>query len=256
MRYDPIIRDMTWSYSRLTTFENCPYEWLQHYILSLYEEPNFYAQYGILMHDIFKKFYSAELTKDELIPCFFSHFLQEVTVPPPSAKVRTEYFTQGRQYLKTLQPLGREVVEVENKAEFVFASHQFVGFLDLFSCDASGRLYLTDHKSRVLKPRSARKKPTLSDRELDKYFRQLYVYSAAVKQKYGAYPDYLEFHCFRSGLWITEPFDYERYVEVEAWAEKLIEDICTSDAWPANVDYWYCKKLCGFSYDCEYLDLL
>lgn len=256
MRYDPIIRDMTWSYSRLTTFENCPYEWLQHYILSVEEQPNFYAQYGSLMHDIFKLFYSSEISANELLPYYFSHFLQDITAPPPSPKIKNDYFSQGKQYLKTLQPLGREVVEVENKAEFIFASNKFVGFLDLLSRDDSGKLYLTDHKSRILKPRSSRKKPTLSDKELDKYFRQLYVYSAAVKQKYGAYPDYLEFHCFRSGLWITEPFDYERYAEVEAWAEKLIDTVTTSENWPAFLDFWYCKKLCGFAYDCEYIDLL
>ena len=122
--------------------------------------------------------------------------------------------------------------------------------------DEHGKLYITDHKSRALKPRSNRKKPTLGDIELDKYLRQLYIYASAVYQMYGRYPDYLEFNCFRTGTWICEPFKEERLDEVEVWATKLIDEITATNDWHANLDFWFCKQLCDVATECEYEEFL
>ena len=161
---------------------------------------------------------------------------------------------QGRQYLKTLSFPARKILKVEDEMRFEFAGHPFIGFLDVLSEDDSGKLYITDHKSRALKPHSHRVKPTQSDRELDQYLRQLYIYASAVSQLYGRYPDFLEFNCFRTRTWICEPVQYERMVEVEAWAARLIEKITATDDWYANFSFWFCKHLCDVQADCEYFD--
>lgn len=256
MRYDLTIEAMEWSYSRLSAFEDCPYLWFQRYICEIPGQSKFFAQYGSLMHSILQQYLTGALRKDELVSYFLSHFVTDISDKAPSHKLHMNYLEQGRQYLKTLSFPARKVIKVEDKMMFQFAGHPFIGFLDLLSEDEHGKLYITDHKSRALKPRSNRKKPTLGDIELDKYLRQLYIYASAVYQMYGRYPDYLEFNCFRTGTWICEPFKEERLDEVEVWATKLIDEITATNDWHANLDFWFCKQLCDVATECEYEEFL
>ena len=92
--------------------------------------------------------------------------------------------------------------------------------------------------------------------ELDKYQRQLYVYASAVNQLYGRHPDFIEFNCFRTGTWISEPFQYERLLDTESWATRLINKITATDDWYANLDFWFCKQLCDVATECEYEEFL
>lgn len=253
MRYDLLIDDMTWSYSRLTAYEDCPYLWLKKYIPPVSEsQSKFFAEFGSLIHSCLQKYLRGEISKAELPSYYLSHFQTDVTGPAPSEKIYLSYLEQGRQYFKTLSFPARKILKVEDKLQFQFAGHPFIGFLDVLSEDSDGRLYITDHKSRALKPRSKRAKPTLSDLELDQYQRQLYLYAHAVHQLYGRYPDVLEFNCYRTGEWIAEPFRPERLREVESWASNLIEKITCTEKWTANPDYWFCTHLCDCSADCEY----
>ena len=258
MRYDLSIEPMEWSYSRLTAFEDCPYMWLMRYILqdeySIVPQSKFFAQYGSLMHSILQQYLTGVLPQKSLVAYYVSHFISDITEKAPSRKIYLDYLEQGRQYLKTLSFPARKILKVEDEMRFEFAGHPVIGLLDVRSEDDSGKLYITDHKSRALKPRSHRVKPTQSDRELDQYLRQLYIYASAVSQLYGRYPDFLEFNCFRTRTWICEPFQYERMVEVEAWAARLIEKITATDDWYANFSFWFCKHLCDVQADCEYFD--
>lgn len=208
------------------------------------------------MHSIMQQYLTGVLTKNELVPYYLTHFLTEITGKAPTQKIYQSYLEQGRQYLKTLSFPARKILKVEDEMHFEFAGHPFTGFLDLMSEDEDGKLYITDHKSRALKPRSNRSKPTQSDVELDKYLRQLYIYAHAVHSLYGRYPDYLEFNCFRTNTWICEPFSIERMQEVEEWARDLIDRITSESKWNANLEFWFCKHLCDVAEECEYEDLL
>lgn len=208
------------------------------------------------MHSIMQQYLTGVLTKNELVPYYLTHFLTEITGKAPTQKIYQSYLEQGRQYLKTLSFPARKILKVEDEMHFEFAGHPFTGFLDLMSEDEDGKLYITDHKSRALKPRSNRSKPTQSDVELDKYLRQLYIYAHAVHSLYGRYPDYLEFNCFRTNTWICEPFSIERMQEVEKWARDLIDRITSESKWNAHLEFWFCKHLCDVAEECEYEDLL
>lgn len=208
------------------------------------------------MHSIMQQYLTGVLTKNELVPYYLTHFLTEITGKAPTQKIYQSYLEQGRQYLKTLSFPARKILKVEDEMHFEFAGHPFTGFLDLMSEDEDGKLYITDHKSRALKPRSNRSKPTQSDVELDKYLRQLYIYAHAVHSLYGRYPDYLEFNCFRTNTWICEPFSIERMQEVEEWARDLIDRITSESKWNAHLEFWFCKHLCDVAEECEYEDLL
>ena len=113
---------MIWSYSRVKTFEDCPYKWYLKYILYPEETGKklFFANYGKLMHDILAQYYtkalSGEEAQDEYLRLFKSHVL---CGRPPNAKVLENYFISGLNYLQNIQPIGSgNILCVEKKIEF------------------------------------------------------------------------------------------------------------------------------------------
>ena len=242
---------MTWSYSRITTFEDCPYKWFLTYIHGGIEKKTpFFAEYGSFMHTILQMYFSGDLRRKELSTFYVMNFKQNIRSSAPNQKIYRSYFEQGFQYLDSISFPRRSILGVEKRVNFKFAGRPFTGFIDVVSDD--GSLIITDHKSRTLKPRSGRKKPTKTDLELDDYFRQLYVYSAAIREQFGKYPDFLEFNCFRSQTLIREPFEQKQFERVESWASQQIDKIVSNDYWGANPDYWRCNYLCDICADCEY----
>ncbi len=247
---------MTWSYSRLTSFESCPYGWFLSYLykdengLPLKRESGFFAEFGSFMHLIHQLYLQRILQAGELSMFYIQHFASNVRSRPPSTKVYTSYFSQGLSYFDSFSFPSRKIIGVEDNISFTFAGKPWTGFVDLIS-EEDGKLIITDHKSRDLKPRSNRQKPTKQDQELDEYLRQLYVYAAAAKERYGNYPDILEFNCFRSKVMIREPFRFEVLQDVEAWAADQIEKITTNQEWKATPDFWRCNHLCDVCNACE-----
>ena len=205
------------------------------------------------MHLILQMYLGGILRKRDLSTFYILHFKNNVKSKAPTLKIYQKYFEQGFQYLDKFCFPEREILGVEEKLFFNVAKKPFVGYIDVISND--GGLIITDHKSRILKPRSNRKKPTKHDEELDAYFKQLYLYSVAIKDKYGKYPDFLEFNCFRSQAIIREPFDIERLHSVEEWAGNKIEQITSNEEWVARPDYWRCNYLCDVCSECEYKNI-
>jgi len=247
---------MVWSYSRLSSFSDCPYKWFLTYLYrengkQLNKKSGFFAEYGTFIHSILQMYLSGVLRKEDLSTYYLLNFRKNVKSKAPNVTIYKNYFDQGFQYLDTVVFPTRKILGVEDEVYFEFAGKPFRGFIDV-ETEEDGKLIVTDHKSRALKPRSTRSKPTKSDLELDGYLRQLYVYSAAIKQKYGKFPDILEFNCFRPQIMIQEPFKLKRYHQVEDWACSEIETITKNDSWHAAPQYWRCNYLCDVCADCEY----
>ena len=213
VNYGPLIDDMTWSYSRLKSFETCPYGWYLRYIRKFPSDENrFYASYGKFMHQLLEAYYRGELTPSQMLVKYYRDFQSEVVGRRPKESTLQKYIQGGADYLKSFRPLPYNMIAVEDKIEMTLDGFPFVMIIDYLG-EKDGDLYLIDNKSRALKPRSNRPKPTLADKELDSMLRQLYVYSDGVKQKYGKYPKYLGFNCFRSNELILEPFNEKAHDE-------------------------------------------
>ena len=140
---------------------------------------------------------------------------------------------------------------VEERMEFDIDGIPFVGYID-FLGELDGEYYIIDNKSRALKPRSGRAVPTKKDIELDEMLVQLYIYAAAVKQKYGKFPKALCFNCFRNGVFIEEPFVLDKYYKVISWVKENIEIIKQESDFSPWLDYFACTYICGYSDDCCY----
>ena len=213
----------------------------------------FYASYGSFMHKLIEQYYKGILSKEDMLISFLVNFQTEVKGERPSANIVQKYIEAGIEYIKGFQPFPYNMVEVEKRVDFELNGNKFVGFID-FIGERNGELYIVDNKSRDMKPRSNRKKPTQKDVELDLMLRQLYIYSEGVKQEYGKYPVGLCFNCFKSGVFIEEPFNEEACRDAVDWATKSIDYIKNEDWFNPSLDYFGCRYLCGVSHECYYLE--
>lgn len=245
---------MVWSYSRITAFESCPYKFFLSYISRLDKKPLFFSDYGTLMHRIIEKKLKGELNSSELVPYYLSHFRQDIKGFAPTRAIFKTYFEQGLQYLRHMDFLYPAPLEVEQRVDFFIGGKAFTGVIDCVA-KQDGSLIILDNKSRILKPRSSRAKPTKSDKELDDYLRQLYLYSVPIKDQFYTYPNRLEFNCFRTGQLISEPFREEALGNTIDWALQTIDTITENEDWSPKIEYWKCRYLCDLNHHCEYYQM-
>jgi hypothetical protein len=245
--------DMTWSYSRITAYEDCKYKFFLSYLQGLKGEDMFFANYGIFVHDILGKYLSGDMKKSELGIHYLLNFKDSVIGRAPSSSIFNNYFEQGLNYLDNIDfPYDKsQIVVVEKKENFSLDDKRFVGILDCVVND-NDELVIVDHKSRSLKQRSKRGKITQTDIELDNYLRQLYIYSIPVHNTFGKYPSRLEFNCFRNNEIISEPFKTDTFNDVKKWALDLIDEIENNEKWNPNLEFWKCSHLCELHNECEY----
>lgn len=253
MIFRPLIEDMTWSYSRIKCFHDCPYRFFLKYISGCKEIPQFYASYGSFMHKLIEEFYKGMISKEEMLTKFLFGFQKEVQGSRPKESTVEKYIRCGIEYLKRFSPFPYNMMAVEKKVEFETGGKKFIGFIDYLG-EKGGEYYIVDNKSRDLKPRSNRKNTTAKDKELDDMLKQLYLYAAAVKQEYGKFPKSLCFNCFKTNTFIEEPFKEEVYYETIDWFLKSIEEIENETDFNPCPDFFGCSYICGVKDECYYFE--
>ena len=256
--YSHIIEEMTWSFSRLDSFEQCPYAWVSLYIYGDEKRNLFFSDFGSCIHSVSAKFFSGQITDSELPVQYISEFYENCNGVAPSRKIRNERFAEGLSYfsspLSTIFDLAkRKIICVEQKFDISLGGLQFTGFIDLVT-DSDG-IAVTDHKSSNIKPPSGRTKPTAYDAERNRKARQLYVYAQAVKEIYGCYPDRLEFNCYRTPQIISIPFSKKDMEETVKWANDKAKEISACESYRPSVDFFKCKYICDVA-DCPYRSML
>lgn len=242
---------MQWSFSRIESFDSCPYKWMLRYIRGWDEKDTFYASYGTFIHEIIRKYYEGELNKHQLLPYYLTNFKVCVLGERPKDSTVKKYIESGVNYFKNFQPFPYNIIAVEKKVNFDLDGIPFVGFIDYIG-EKDNDYIIVDNKSRELKQRSGRQKPTVKDIELDEMLKQLYIYSEAIFQLFGKYPKTLAFNCFRNGVFIEEQFDENAFKNAKKWAVETIHRIEDEEDFAPNQDMFACKWLCGLSDRCKY----
>lgn len=248
--YKPLIEDMTFSYSRINLYHSCPFAWKLNYIDCLKREKKFYSTFGSLVHSVLEKYLKHKITKSEMPVEFLTRFSTDVKGVRPSSKIVESYISNSLAYLNSFKDFDINIIGVEEKINFEIQGVKMTGVIDVVG-EKDGEYYIVDHKSHDLKQRSKRAKPTIKDKELDEYLRQLYLYSTAIKNKYGKYPKELWFNCFRTGTLIKEEFKIEGYNEAVEWAISTIDQIKEDTDFEINEEFFYCKYICDQSKNCD-----
>lgn len=208
------------------------------------------------MHELLCSFYKGQASKQELVNAYLVGFRSHVLGNAPNSDIYINYFNQGLSYLKELSIPNGKTLGVEQRVSFELGGYPFIGYIDRLYIEPNNNgIVVQDHKSRALKPRSTRGKVTKSDEELERYLRQLYIYSIPVELQYGALPSYLEFNCYRTKTLIREPFSKTTYEESKVWALQSIENIIRADDFRPSIDYYFCNHICDVHDSCEYYEM-
>ena len=99
--YEPLIRDMVWSHSRIKAFDDCPYRWYLKYVRypKAKEKEMFFANYGKFVHELIASFYSGEKSREELEAEYLRDFRAHVKAYAPNRTVFKNYFVDGLNYI-------------------------------------------------------------------------------------------------------------------------------------------------------------
>ena len=169
------------------------------------------------------------------------------------------YYQDGKKYFDTFEGLSGDykVLGTEQKINLEIQGYKFIGYIDLI-LENSGNIILVDHKSRN----------KFNSRKLaEQYFRQLYVYSIYIQNKYKKDPSKLVFNLFRKGELVEMPFNRFKQEEAIDWVLQTIAKISrdcnfedkislnyqrkNKDISEFKKDDFFCNELCSMKRYCE-----
>ena len=251
---------MRWSYSRLSSFGNCKYEFYLNYIVNdddeYLAEGNFYAENGSFVHEILAKIFNGELAVEDAAQYYIDNYDDNVfykvkqSTMDKTFELCANYFAEvDFNWLKDYEILG-----IEMKNTFEIGEYEFIAYIDLLLRDKrDGKIVVMDHKSTEypFKVNGGIKKN--SEHSFNSYKKQMYLYCYAVKQKYGEFPKEITWNHFKEGgKFATIPFNEDEYNETIDWFKNTIHEAEKEENFEATLDYFYCKNLCSFRNCCEY----
>lgn len=232
---------MQWSFSRLNSFLQCPYQFYLIYILEDRGIDNFFSEFGSWGHKLLEDYAEDKLSIFELASEYENKYYKNITFPAPPNKwkdLNISYYEEGLSYFENFEGFGdSKIVAVEEEYNFNIDKYNFKGFADLLLEDKDGNLHVVDHKSSDPKSKSSEK--------AKEYFNQMYFYSIPIYEKYKKYPKQLHINAFRKQQWFTENFDIKKIDEVKKWAINTIHQIEKETKFKPKSDFFFCNFLCG-----------
>ena len=241
---------MEWSYSRLNSFLQCPYQFYITYILKNRGFGNFFSEYGSFGHNLLERYSKGELSIFDLATEYENNYYSNINFKAPPNKwvdLNESYYNQGLEYFENFEGFGDyKIVAVEEEYKFEIEGYKFKGYSDLLLKDNNDGLHVVDHKSSDSKSKSSEK--------AQGYFNQMYFYSIPILEKYKKYPVALHINGFRKQQWFTEEFDKNKVDEVKKWAINTIHQIENTKDFKPKSDFFFCNFLCGHrNGTCEYI---
>ena len=258
--YSDKINGMTWSFSRITSYIQCKYQFYLKYIVcddeAYLPEGNFYAEVGSYVHEILEKIFNKQLDVNDASQYFVDHFDENVFYEIQK-KQMDKSFEQCAEYFADLEVDWLNefaVCGVEKKIDIEIEGYKFTGYIDLLLQDKdTGDYIVIDHKSAKY-PLSKRTHKVLKAQEesFEKYKKQMYLYCNAIKKEYGVFPKYIMWNYFKENDAVKICFNEKEYNEAIRWFIDAIHDIEKENDFEPTIDFFYCNNLCEFRNSCEY----
>ena len=251
-----MLDDIVWSFSTLHSYENCPYGfYLKKVDKSEINEGNFYAEAGSFLHDINAKLFDGTLKIDDAIDYYIDNYENNVVYTAKQSTMEKKY-NQGIEYLVSFdveKMKNYDVLGVEKEVNFEIEGNKFIGFIDLLLRDKkTKKILLVDHKSldHFMKKDGTPLKNQLP--HFEAYSKQMYLYSKAIYEEYGEYPDRIIWNHFFDQQITDIPFNINDYEDSLKWAVNVISEIYKDKKFNAKQTYMMCKVLCGYRNSCCY----
>lgn len=225
---------MVWSFTRISSFAECPKRFYATYIEHAERHDNALAQWGTLMHELIEENVNGLLPTDKLTAAYKKRFKREITEPFPmdfrGNDMKGKYYNDGLGFFfyYTGVPDEYEVLGAEIEVKTDIGRYKFIGYIDLLLRKRdTGELILIDHKS---------KNGFKSKKEQAEYARQLYLYAKYVGENFGRFPSLLVFNLIRKNTAVQIPFSQDDMQAAVDWAVSTIDSIYEADA-----DNFMCK---------------
>lgn len=258
--YSDKINQMVWSYSRLSAYVQCKYQFYLKYIVNdnneYLQEGNYYAEVGSYVHSILEMVFNNKLDVEEAAQYFVDHYDDNVfymakksTMDKTFELCATYFANLSLEWLK-----GFHIIGVEKEINISINGYRFTGFIDLLLQDKeTGDYIVVDHKSAKY-PLSKKNKKVLkaSEASFESYKKQMYLYARAVKEEYGVFPRWIVWNHFKDQEIVRIPFEEHDYDKSIKWFTDTIHDIEQDTVFEESQDFFYCHNLCEFRHSCEY----
>lgn len=244
-----------YSYSQLSSYHECPFSYylervaLDEYGENLEMEENAFSQVGSIVHELIDDWAKGKIKTERLAFEFEDRYIFGVTCKYPTVLERNNYadkaFAACKAYFENFDGFSDyNIIDTEFRFETQINGRKFVGSIDMILEDKkTGELIILDHKSK-----SARS----FKENADEMYKQQYLYSKAVYERFGRWPDILMFNLFKEGGELYQrKFDKATYDEILKWAEDTIAEIESNEEidWMMrkenrNKDF-FCKNICS-----------
>lgn len=255
MSYTKIFNDMTWSFSRLHTWEQCPYAFYLKYIEQRPGESNYYAENGKCMHEVFQAILTNEIPLEECTKLYSRKY--DLICEKTKQSIMEHTYATCMDYLSVIDGIEKkkyEILGVELKLTFKIGKYKFVGYADLVVKNKEKEeIILIDHKqaTHFLKKDGTPLKSQIS--KFMAYKHQMYLYCKGLKECFHIQVDKIVWHHFKEdGKLTIIPFAKEDCEETMEWAVTCIENIKKDKSFVNHPTFILCSALCDYRNDCEY----
>jgi hypothetical protein len=251
--YDFIIDGMQWSFSRVNSFGNCKYGWYLNYVECVDKIDNFFAEYGILYHEILEKFFSGELEIFQLLKFYEEHYNEYVkSSPPPYPEGMAEkYYNAGIDFFENFDfDLSLyDVVFIEAEIDVILGKYNVIVKPDLVLREKkTGRHILYDYKTAD----PFGKRATPNKEKIEEYMKQMHLYCWGIEQKYGFCIDEIILWFVRAGKEYSIKFNQEECQKTLRWFKNEIHKIEQEEEFKATPSKYFCENICGVRLICPY----
>jgi hypothetical protein len=229
-----------WSFSRITSHEQCPLQYSMKYIDGFEDEGNGWSMLGSFCHEILEMYARKELAKEDLAEYYIENYPDPEFPKMGKTDLGIKYRDECLAFFQNFKGFTTQVVGVERSFTLPIDEHNALrGFIDLETFDGENYSNIDYKISNPFK-----------GADLIKKRRQLYLYSRSTQETFGKYPKFLYFYFIKSNSYIRMPFIMSEYEEAWDWVKTKIKEISNAETHQAKPELFYCRNLCGFRNSC------
>lgn len=262
------ISEAVFSFSKLKTFETCPYSWYDIYVNKAERIQNAFSQYGTLAHSILERYAVGKKTGEsklltwELVSLLNDEFKDAITESFPknpyydSDAMKQRYYDSALTFFSevddceivaNIESERFEILGVEYEFNFPIKvedkTYGYRGFIDLVVRDREDNgIIIIDHKSKSIK---ASAKGIPAEKDIRDAYLQMSSYATAIFLEFGQYPKEIWINAFKIQKIFKKKFDLKMAEEAVTWAGEIIKKLEVEKEFPKKPDSFFCLQLCS-----------
>jgi len=257
--YDFILDNIRFSYSAISTYNTCPYAYKLNYIDSMPRINNFFAEYGLLVHECFEKFFGGEMEPYELSGYYEEEFNKRVVTAPPIflSNLDYKYRVQGKAFFDSFSfdKSAYDILILEDKIDFKVKGIKLVAKPDLVLKEIeTGKIIQYDYKtSTPFRIDKYTGKEIADNSKLKGYYKQMFIYAYALRHKMKMPLEKTILLFTRLKKEVELPCSIEKEDEAIAWMIEGVKKIRADEEFLFdNSSSFFCNNLCGVRESCEF----